>query len=827
MRNTAPTSTSENRNPLLAIENDCIISKQADITVGFKVSLPELFTLTGSEYEKIHGTWVKAIKILPPFTIIHKQDYYTKQSYEASYSNSDDGISFMTRSFQEHFIERPYLDHCCYLFITKTADEKRERKSTTSTLCRGNLIPKAMLDATIVSKFMDIVSQFVSIIESTECIKLCRLTEEDYLGKGQELGLLDHYMNLSSDATLSDIELNPDQLKIGDNVVCVHAIADVEDLPLKVSANTRYEKLSTDRSTCFIGFSSPINLLLSHNHIYNQYIFIYDSGEICRNLEKQAKRMVSLSKLSRANDVNAAYINRFLTQASEFGLSAIRCHFNVVSWGKENEKDKIKNDVGSALAMMECRPRQMSVDVPVLFWSGLPGNESDMPKDESFISFLEPAVCFLNNETSFASSLSPFGIKLVDRFTSRPVHVDISDEPMKLGWTTNRNKFILGPSGSGKSFFTNHMVRQYYEQGTHVVLVDIGNSYLGLCQWINQKTNGQDGIYFTYKEDDPIAFNPFFTDDKKFDIEKKESIKTLITTLWKKESEQLARSEEVGLSGAVSLYIHKIQHTDGIRPDFNGFYEFVRDEYSVAVAQENVAKSDFNIDNFLYVLKPYYRGGEYDYLLNSSKQLDLLSKRFVVFELDNIKDHPILFPVVTIIIMETFINKMRKLDGIRKMILIEEAWKAIAKEGMADYIKYLFKTVRKYFGEAVVVAQEAEDILSSPIVKESIINNSDCKILLDQSKYENKFDAIQNVLGLTDKQKAQVLSINRDLDPSRKYKEVYIGLGGSHSAVYAVEVSREEYLMYTTEQTEKMEVLKKASARGGDIELAIREICNK
>jgi conjugation system TraG family ATPase len=236
---------------------------------------------------------------------------------------------------------------------------------------------------------------------------------------------------------------------------------------------------------------------------------------------------------------------------------------------------------------------------------------------------------------------------------------------------------------------------------------------------------------------------------------------------------------------------------------------------------DKVKEKDFDIDNFLYVLRPYYKGGEFDYLLNATENLDLLNERFIVFELDNIKDHPILFPVVTIIIMEVFISKMRKLKGIRKMILIEEAWKAIAKEGMAESIKYLFKTVRKFFGEAIVVTQEVEDIISSPVVKQAIINNSDCKILLDQSKYQNKFDAIQELLGLTDKEKAMVLSINKANDPVRKYKEVFISLGGTLSKVYATEVSPEEYLAYTTEESEKVKVQQYAKKFGGDIKKGI------
>ena len=222
-----------------------------------------------------------------------------------------------------------------------------------------------------------------------------------------------------------------------------------------------------------------------------------------------------------------------------------------------------------------------------------------------------------------------------------------------------------------------------------------------------------------------------------------------------------------------------------------------------------------------------YHGGRYDFLLNSKDNIDLLNKRFVVFEVDSIKENKELFPIVTIIIMEAFINKMRRLKGIRKMIVVEEAWKALSTANMAEYMKYLFKTVRKYFGEAVVVTQEVDDIISSPIVKETIINNSDCKILLDQRKYMNRFDQIQELLGLTDKEKAQILSINMANNPNRLYKEVWIGLGGTQSAVYATEVSTEEYLCYTTEETEKVQVLNKAAQCGGSVESAIRLLANE
>ena len=824
MRNVAKTTTLENKFPLLAVENNCILSKDADITACFEVRLPELFTVASAEYEAIHSAWHKAIKTLPDFTVIHKQDWYIKESYAPDLAKEDQ--SFLAKSYQRHFNERPFLNHYCYLFLTKTTKERMRMQSNFSSLCKGTLIPKEIRNKETIHRFMEAVAQFERIVNDSGFITLQRLTEDEIIGTDEKQGLLEQYLTLSreSGTPMQDIALGTEEVRIGNKRLSLHTLSDTDDLPGTVSADTRFEKLSTDRSDCRLSFAAPVGLLLSCNHIYNQYLFLDNSEDNLQKFEKSARNMHSLARYSRANQINKEWIEKYLNEAHSFGLSSIRAHFNIMAWSEDPaELKQLKNDCGSALALMECKPRHNTTDVATLFWAGMPGNAGDFPSEESFYTFIEPALCFFTEETNYHNSPSPFGIKMADRLTGKPIHLDISDLPMKCGIITNRNKFILGPSGSGKSFFTNHMVRQYYEQGAHVLLVDTGNSYQGLCELITGKTKGEDGVYFTYTEGNPIAFNPFYTDDGVFDIEKRESVKTLILTLWKRDDEPPTRSEEVALSNAVSGYIERIK-TDDVYPSFNGFYEYVKGDYRKVLEEKQVREKDFDIANFLNVLEPYYKGGEYDYLLNSDKQLDLLSKRFIVFEIDAIKDHKILFPIVTIIIMEVFINKMRRLKGIRKLILIEEAWKAIAKEGMAEYIKYLFKTVRKFFGEAIVVTQEVDDIIQSPIVKESIINNSDCKILLDQRKYMNKFDDIQAMLGLTDKEKGQVLSINMNNDASRLYKEVWIGLGGTNSAVYATEVSLEEYLAYTTEETEKMEVMQLASELDGNVELAIKHI---
>lgn len=807
--------------PVYKVEHDCILSKQGDVSLAFEATLPELFTLSDQDYEAFHQILIKAIRVLPKNSVFHKQDWFFAQKHKADFEYTD--LSFLTRSSERFFNERPYLDHRCYIILTQKPVDRKLSSSMFSNLIRSSVVPSEMINAQRMQEFLDSAGQFERILGDSGFVKLKRISNDALVGSAQQAGLLERYCFLLSETDtpmIKDIHFK-DGLKIGDQYCQVYALSDVEDLPTLCGSRINYDKYSTDKTKFSVGFASPIGQLLSCNHIYNQYVFIEDVNKTIKQLESKRLRLQSLSTYSRENAISRDATNDFLNEAIGQQRQPVKAHFNVMLWtDNKSELKELKTQVSSALVQMDAVAKQESDGAPQIFWAGIPGNEADFPLNDTFDTFVEQATCFLNLETSYRSSLSPVGIRLGDRLTGKPVHVDISDEPVKRGICTNRNKFILGPSGSGKSFFTNHMVRSYYEQGTHIVLVDVGHSYKGLCDLVN-------GYYFTYDESNPIKFNPFYIGaGDTLDTEKKESIKTLLLALWKKDDETFNRSEYVALSISLQMYYEKLGRDNKLFPCFNTYYEFLRDEFVLILKADKVKEKDFDAENFLYVLRPYYKGGEFDYLLNASENLDLLRERFIVFELDNIKDHPILFPVVTIIIMEVFISKMRKLKGIRKMILIEEAWKAIAKEGMAEYIKYLFKTVRKFYGEAIVVTQEVEDIISSPIVKQAIINNSDCKILLDQSKYQNKFDQIQELLGLTEKEKALVLSINKSNDPSRKYKEVFISLGGVLSKVYATEVSLEEYLAYTTEESEKIKVQAYTKKWGGDIRKGIAALAN-
>lgn len=803
----------ENVFPIYKVEHDTLLSMQGEVSIAFEIMLPELFTMSNDEYFNLHQTWVKAIKLLPKNSIFHKQDWFVEAKHEADFKER----TFLSHASERFFHERAYLAHRCLVILTKRPKSFKPVSSASSSLLRNRITPIETTSTELFRDFADSAGQFKRILEDCGLVKVTRLADNDLAGTLVTPGILEQYcflVNADDEPIIKDIHFK-DGLRIGDNSCQLFTLADAEHLPALCGPRITYDQYSTDKTKFSTGFASPVGALLNCNHIYNQYIFIEDSAKTIKKLEAKKLRLQSLSAYSRENAIGRDATQEFLNEAISQQRLPVKAHFNILAWtDDQHELKDLKNKVSSALAQLDAQPKQETDGAPQIWWAGLPGNSGNFPLNDTFDTFAEQACCFLNYETNYKSSLSPCGIRLGDRLSGRPLHVDVSDEPMKNGITTNRNKFILGPSGSGKSFFTNHLLRSYFEQGAHIVLVDVGHSYHGLCDFVG-------GYYFTYSEKSPISFNPFYVGaDDVLDTEKRESIKAMILALWKKEDEGVRRSEYIAISDALYHYYESNPEF----PCFNSFYDFLKGTFYDTMKSSKVKDAHFDIDNLLFVLRPYYKGGEYDYLLNATENLDLLSRRFIVFELDNIKDHPILFPVVTLIIMETFVSKMRKLPkDIRKMILIEEAWKAIAREGMAEYIKYLFKTVRKYFGEALVVTQDIEDIISSPVVKQAIINNSDCKILLDQRKYQNDFPKIQQLLGITDKETALIMSMNRANDERYKYKEVFISLNGQLSKVYRTEVSREEYWTYTTESAEKAKV-QRYTEKYGDIRKAIAMI---
>lgn len=433
--------------PIMDVENDCILSKLGDVTVVFKVELPEIFTLSDREYEAFHHAWVKAIRVLPQFTVFHKQDWFLESKYRPDFSREDS--SFLSRSSERFFNERPYLDHSCYIMLTKKPLARRPASSLFSTLLRRTIVPEETLNPQLLQEFLGSAGQFKRILEDSGFVKLTRLKENDLISDNRKLGLIEKYCFLAEKEDsflMGDIGFG-DDLQVGSKHCQLYTLGDAADLPGLCGSRINYDRYSTDRTKFSVGFASTLGQLLPCNHIYNQYILIEDTQKTIQKLENKRLRLQSLAAYSRENLIARDATNDFLNEAISQQRMPVKAHFNVLLWSEQKEDLKnLKNMVSSALSQMDAVAKQETIGAPQIFWAGIPGNSADFPINDTFDTFAEQAACFLNLETSYRSSLSPVGLRLGDRLTGRPLHVDISDEPMKMGICTNRNKFVLGPS---------------------------------------------------------------------------------------------------------------------------------------------------------------------------------------------------------------------------------------------------------------------------------------------------------------------------------------------------------------------------------------------
>ncbi|GAB3429783.1 TraG family conjugative transposon ATPase [Niabella aquatica] len=432
--------------PIMDVEHHCILSKQGDISIVFKVNLPEVFTQSDNNYEALHQSLVKAVKVLPKHTVFHKQDYFVQSKFEPG--TGKDKNSFLSRSSDQFFNGRPYLQHDCYIILTKKPSGRKTSSSVFNSLVRPSIVPKQTISPVILREFEDSASQFARILSDGGMV-LERLKEKDIVSQKNKVGLIERYCTLSESPghlVLKDLQLK-EQLKIGDQYCQLYTLADVTDLPSLCGSRINYDKYSTDRTKFSIGFASTLGLLLPCNHVYNQYIFIDDAGQTMKKLESKRLRLQSLAAYSRENAIARDAVGDFLNESISEQRLPVKAHFNILAWtDKPEELKDIKNLVTSGLAQMEAAVKMETAGAAQIWWAGIPGNAADFPMNDTFDTFAEQACCFLNLETNYQDSYSEVGIRLGDRLTGRPVHTDISDEPVRKGICTNRNKFILGPS---------------------------------------------------------------------------------------------------------------------------------------------------------------------------------------------------------------------------------------------------------------------------------------------------------------------------------------------------------------------------------------------
>lgn len=753
---------------------------------------------------------------------LHKQDIFVRKQFA---NEPEHNQEFLSASYFRYFNGRPYTDSLCYLTITQEAKKSRlfsyDSKKWRDFLVKIYKVRDLLRDSGVQVKF---------------------------LNKAEASEYVDRYFAMNfKDRTVSmtNVKADDETVSMGDKRCKVYSLVDVDcaALPSLIRPYTNIEVNNTEMPVDLV--SVVDNIPNAETVVYNQIIFLPSQKRELALLDKKKNRHASIPNPS--NQMAVEDIKQVQDVIARESKLLVYTHFNmVVGVPADTDLQKCTNHLENAFGRMGIHISKRAYNQLELFVSSFPGNCYSLNEEyDRFLTLSDAAVCLMYKERVQHSEETPIKIYYTDR-QGVPVAIDITGKEGKNKLTDNSNFFCLGPSGSGKSFHMNSVVRQLHEQGTDVVMVDTGNSYEGLCEYFG-------GKYISYTEERPITMNPFRINREEMNVEKTGFLKNLVLLIWKGTQGTVTKTEDRLIEHVITEYYdayfngfegftpqqredlrkslviddrnssekrHESERERAVRIEgiideiegrrkelkveelsFNSFYE-----YSVQripdICEENRI-TGIDLSTYRYMMKDFYLGGNHEKTLNENMDSSLFDETFVVFEIDSIKDDPLLFPLVTLIIMDVFLQKMR-IKKNRKVLVIEEAWKAIASPLMAEYIKFMYKTTRKFWASVGVVTQEIQDIIGSEIVKEAIINNSDVVMLLDQSKFKERFDTIKTILGLTDVDCKKIFTINRleNKEGRSFFREVFIRRGTT-SGVYGVEEPRECYMTYTTERAEK------------------------
>lgn len=781
--------TQDDINPFLDFDEQLkmLVGRNGEYTVGYKLELPPIFTVAEEVYDEFVETFTKAVQILPNWCRIHRQDFIFNEN---SILEPQSG-SFYEQEYIKMFASRSTLCQESYIYFTLIPKIYHDVSISTANTFKAkgfiHISKKEAID------FKEKIEQFIAIVTSVvnqneegqpAYIKFINLEPQDFLSSK---GVIAKYLTLG-EKQFSDIEYNKDSssLKVGDNTVELFSLSSLTTIPAEVQSIRTFPVF--DLPACWSAFIGPI---LRFPHIVNSYIIKGDTEKEKDILDRKKNFLNSLASVARSNLAGAEEIEEFLNYADENKSSIIDLHINILIWDRNEKELAIKRQALSAmLSQLNCiTPKAEVYNKFNLFIASLPGNEVNLFSEYRFKTLDMIGVMMTMNFDGLPPANTKNGLRVIDRLSKTPLRIDISEPYSK--YNLNKNKFIFGGSGSGKSFNTNHALNSALERGAHVMIVDLGRSYEGLCSVYN-------GKWFEYTKEKPLSFNPFIL--SKYDIsstgnideEKRQALTGIIKVLWKGVEGNFDQTENVIIDKLISAY-----YKENLIRKFDTFYEFAKDTYEFP---ENIG---FDKDAFLFVLERYYKTGEYPKLLNGDVDQTLVKEELVIIELDNIRKNPILLSVTTAVIMDVFVTKMRNVLDAEKIIVFEEAWSALSNAEMAAYMQWLAKTARKYNAEINIVTQELDDIIKSGAVGQSLIANCSTRILLDQSNFKKNFDYIQKTLGLSDYEKQQVLSINKGKEAGDKSKDFFVQFVYGKSYVVQLSVSKAEAFCYSSAQEEK------------------------
>ena len=791
--------------PLMSICDGFMISKRGDITLGWEVSLPELFSLTENEHDDLISSFASAVGLLDPWMMVHRQDIFLYQEYERS-----DAEGFLSESFERHFDGRTHLVHRQFLFLTISCKESVSKGVSSSGLF-GIKTPSGEALKSSASRLLSKAEEFASVLGGKGYIRLERLSDQTLLG------IIGTHMRLGSrqSTMLSDFKMFPDKVSSTDRSMWAFAISNSSSLPSLLEPSRKVDSLSSSAAQLHSSLGSTIGPLMNCEHTINSYILTLPQGETLSEMDARRRRMLSMSR-NAENKNNAEQLEAYIDQVHKEKLITVKTHTNILVWDGHENLQQVKGRVSAALAGIGISCVQDIYDTPVLWYASFPGAACEIGSENLMLMELGSALCLGVNE-SYEKGIAGGLLKLCDRTRNIPLEIDIQRKAHEAGLIDNYNAFILGGSGTGKSFFTNFFVRSCYDAGQTVFIIDVGDSYEGLCAVIREESGGKDGIYHTWDMNNPLSFDAFLGFEQWTDMSgtlRQDSdglnfLLSFLQTLWSPQGGWSADTSNI-LKQMIRDF--RIAWNKSERPVFDDLRNFLIEVIMPKMESDNgylcgeirVVSSRFDISGFVLAMGDYASGGAFGFLLNDRNPKDLFSSRFTVFEVEKLAavNDSKFYSLCILCIMNSFNAKMRSQDGMKVMV-IEEAWKAIANETMAPYLTGLWKTARKYSTSAVVVTQQITDIMTSSVINDTILQNSSVRILLDQSNNLNNFDQIKTLLGLSDHQKAMVLSMNRSNNPRYRYREVFIALGDRRCGVYATEVSPQEAVAYESSKEKK------------------------
>ena len=802
--------------PVLSIRDGVVVSKRGDVTIGWRLTLPHQYSLDAAGYSDLHNRFFRAIRDLPEWTMVHRQDVFFRRAYEPK-----NGRSFLDRSYQQHFRGREYLHHEQYIFLTLTNKftAVREPDSCGVLGMAGKIREGCHED---IHRIDAIGEEFIYKLTDSKVIAAERLTDDELKHR-----ILTHISMGAQDGILSDIDMYSDHIEANGKHMWAYVINEGKHLPSELQDSRKVEKLSTPLSSLGLSLGASIGTLLDCEHIVNSYVLMIPRKEAISELDARQRKMFSMSSRDSENRKNNVEIEAYLNENLEDEKTTIKAHTNILVFGHEKEQSALRARVSAALSQMNIvRCVSVTYDTPVLWHASLPGAACEIGGKNLMLNELSCALCLWPME-SFNQEIEGGTLPMCDRSRNIPVTMDVQEKAFEAHLISNYNAFFLGGSGSGKSFFTNYFVRNSYDNGDTIFIIDKGYSYEGLCSVIREESDGRDGVYLKWdsqseSQDSDMSFNIFW-DIRKWlspsgrlnaDSIGLRFVQSIIQTIWKPPGGWDSASSNIIIQ-ILTDFALAWQHSDKA-PVFDDLFQFINSEIEPQLLSEHgynvngVTNTSRNLDinSMCTALGSYAMDGQFNYLLNGRGTRDIFSSRFTVFEVDSIeKMGEDFYRIAILCIMNAFEAKMRAEQDSHKVLIIEEAWKAIANETMSSYLLGLWKTARKLNTAAIVVTQEFDDIVSSQIIKNTILQNSDVKVILEQTMSRKVIEQLGEFLGLDDHQKSLVLSLNRGMNSRYNYKEVFISLGAKFSGVFATEVSPQEAIAYESALNKKKEFL--------------------